>query len=206
MVRIMNKQNVIKSIGQLCQLIPGAAKSAYSKKQDSTDLKSVFILKGKDVNKEGFISTEDMEKAQLLMGKNIDRYILLTGDVVVMSRGSAIRAAIVTEETAAKEIVASSNFIIIRPDQNKIKGEVIVAYLNSGFGQKLLLALNTGAVIQHIPTSSLRDLEIPVPPLNIQNNISDIFNAGRDAYVATEILMEQQKRTVNASILNMMMA
>jgi len=200
----MKKSNQMKKLGQISQVIPGAAKGVYIA-DVAKNPNTIHLLKGSNVNSEGSISTEGMERAVLSSSKNTDRYILQEGDVVVMARGSAIRAGFITREVAEKGIIASASFIIIRPNKDEIQGEVIVAYLNSSLGQHRLLALSIGAAIQHIPTSSLKEMEIPVPALVTQKIISDIFYASREAYQATLALAEQQKRTANASILNMML-
>ena len=197
------KSNQLKKLGQISQVIPGAANGAYTA-DVAASTNPVYLLKGNNVDSEGNISTEGMEQA-VLSSKNADRYILQEGDVVVMARGSAIRAGIVTKEVADKGVIASANFIIIRPNKDEIQGEVIVAYLNSVLGQQGLLGLSMGAVIQYIPTSNLKEMDIPVLVKAAQKRISDIFYASHEAYQATLALAEQQKRTANASILNMMM-
>jgi len=194
----------MKRISQIAQIIPGAAKGVYSVDIDaSKDL--IHLLKGSHLDSEGGISTDDMDQVAFSATRNIDRYILQKGDVVLMARGSAIRAGFVSTEIAQKRVIASANFIIIRPNTEDVQGEVIVAYLNSIVGQQRLQSLSTGSAMQHIPTSSLRELEIPVPSKQVQQKISDIFYANREAYQATLALAEQQKRTANASMLNMML-
>ncbi len=191
-------------INQISQVIPGAAKGAYSLDTDANkDL--IHLLKGNNLDSEGGISTDGMDQIAFSTTRNIDRYILQEGDVVVMARGSAIRAGFVTKQVAQKKVIASANFIIIRPNTGEVMGEVIVAYLNSIIGQQRLQGLSKGSAIQHIPMSSIRELEIPVPSMQVQQKISDIFYANREAYKATLALAEQQKRTANASMLNMML-
>ncbi len=200
----MTNTSYMKKLGLVSQLIPGAAKSAFTV-DTATGLVPVYLLMGKNLDFEGGLTTEDMKQEVLASAKNPERYILQEGDVLLMVRGSAMRAGFVSREVAEKRVVASANFIVIRPDKNEIQGEVIVAYLNSVIGQKKLLSLSMGAVIQHIPASSLREMEIPVPALTVQKKISDIFYASQEAYKATLGLAEQQKKTANAAVLNMML-
>ena len=191
-------------VSDISQVIPGAAKGAYNLDVDPGN-EQAYILKGNNLDSEGGISTDGMDKVAFSTARNIERYILQEGDVVVMARGSAIRAGCVTKQVAQKRVIASANFIIIRPNSDEVKGEVIAAYLNSIIGQQRLQSLSKGSAIQHISTSSLRELEIPIPAMPVQQKISDIFYANREAYHATLALAEQQKRTANASILNMML-
>ena len=192
------------TINEISQVIPGAAKGVYNL-DIAASKERTHLLKGNNLDSEGGISTEVMDQVEFSTTRNIERYILQEGDVVVMARGSAIRAGCVTKQVAQKRVIASANFIIIRPNSDEVKGEVIAAYLNSIIGQQRLQSLSKGSAIQHIPTSSLRELEIPVPAMELQQKISDIFYANREAYQATLALAEQQKRTANASMLNMML-
>ncbi len=200
----MKNDNQKHSLNQVAQLIPGAARGAYSDEvSNNSDL--AYVLKGNGLDADGGIHADAMSRVSIAAARNADRYILQEGDVVVLARGSAIRAGFVTNEVADKKVMASANFIIIRPNKEIIQGEVIAAYLNSTLGKQQLQSLSKGAAIQHIPISSLRDLEIPIPAMQLQKTITDIFYANREAYQATLALAEQQKRTANASILNLML-
>lgn len=193
-----------RKISDVCKIIPGAAKSVYDSERDK-DGQIAYLLKGVNLDTDGGISSDEMDKVSISTSRNINRYFLVEGDVVVMARGSAVRASIVTKELVENKIIASANFIVLRPNKEIIKGEVIIAYLTSLIGIQKLKSLNRGSVIQHIPTSDLRDMQLPVPPLSIQNQISDIYIAKTEAYKATKELAEQQKNTANAAMLNLML-
>lgn len=196
--------NKVFTLKELAILTPGAANSVYS--PDSINgLREVKLLKGINLNNDGSINNRDMEIVALSDAKNPDRYILQAGDVVIMTRGSSIRACFVDQQIAKETIMASANFVIIRPNTDKIKGEVITAYLNSSVGMQRLQALSKGAVISHVSKADLAKLEIPVPSIEAQERISDIYFANQEAYQATLELAEQQKRTANATMLNMML-
>jgi len=199
----VKQSNNIVEIEQVAQVFPGAAKNVYSRESD-TMLKKVLVLKGSNVDQEGRISTENMESGFLDEDRKEGRYMVQEGDVITMARGTAVRVGMVTREVADKEIIATANFIIIRPDKNKIRGEVIFAYLQSEVGSKQLQALSTGAVIQHIPASSLKKLEIPVPSIEKQEKITDLLKAVWESRQAVEALIAQQRRTVDATVLSMM--
>lgn len=196
----MNNEKI--KIGQLCTLVSGATNSLFTR-EASEEEKNIKVLKGADLDQEGQIVIDNMEEVRITTHKDISHYMLQEGDVVVMARGSAIRAGFVTKSISEAKILASANFIIIRSQQNKLRGEVITAYLNSPLGQSILLGLSIGAAIQHIPASKLKELEIPVPSIQVQNKIAQLYYASKEAYESTLELAEQQKRTANAKILNL---
>jgi len=190
-------------LAEVAQIIPGAAAGVYEHVSGRDG--DTCLLKGGNMDSEGGISTNVMDWVKLIPGRASERYLLQPGDVVIMARGSAIRAAFVTLELAHKRILASANFVIIRPNAEQVQGEVIVAYLNSVVGNQKLQGLSKGATIKLVATSDLRDFEIPVPAKSIQKKIADLFYANRESYQATLALAEQQRRTANAAILNMML-
>lgn len=62
--------------------------------------------------------------------------VLKVGDIVLMSRGSNMRAAIVNQQDADKDLIASPNCLVLTANLNYVLPEVIVAFLNSELGQK----------------------------------------------------------------------
>lgn len=191
-------------IEDVAKVIPGAAKGLYNQEPVEA-LNKAFLLKGVNLDQDGGVQPEGMEEVYLSPGKNTDRYLLKANDIVVMARGSAMRVSLVDEAVEQKNVIASANFLIIRPRSELVKSEVIVAYLNSEVGRSRLLAQSTGAGIQHIPTASLRDLKIPVPSCKEQERIALIFHASIDAYRTTLELADQQKATASAAMLTLMM-
>lgn len=200
----MKYANQVKRLGDISKIIPGASKTAYSSELGA-EAEKAYLLRGNNLDAEGGIDIAGVEPVSLSSARDAERFLLREGDVVVMARGSAIRASFVSREVAQKRLIASANFIIVRPNLTEVLGEVIAAFLNSVVGSHQLQAMSKGAVIQHIPASEFRELEIPVPSMPVQKTISDLFYANREAYQATMALAEQQKRVANAAILNMML-
>ena len=194
---------MIRTLEQVSTIISGVANNSYTD-LETQDSRQVYLLKGNDLDQNGFISLQSIEQVYLSDPQKSSRCILEGGDVVVLARGSAIRAGLVTKETASLGVIASANFIILRPNHSEVQGEVITAYLNSEVGREHLFTLSKGSVIQHIPASNLKSMEIPVPSLDVQDKICEIFYATHAAYQAALELAEQQKRTSNALILNLM--
>ena len=119
-----------------------------------------------------------------------------------MSRGSSIRPGLVTPEIANKNIIASSNFLIIRPKD--ILGAVVAAWLCTSKGSAKLQSLSIGAAIQHIPASRLRELVIDVPTKQDQDRIKEMFLASQELYESTLSLAEQQWLTATSQINQLM--
>ena len=187
---------------RISTLFSGVSNKVYSEKEIPNS-KEVILLTGNNLTHDGIISLEDAIKVFITDSEKLEKVLLKENDVILLARGPAIRAGIVSKEMAAQGVVANANFIIIRPDESQVKGEMLVAYFNSGYGHNQLMKLSKGAVIQHIPASILKTLEIPVPTNKFQKRIVEIYHASIDAQQSTMELLKQQKKTSNAMILNL---
>jgi restriction endonuclease S subunit len=194
----------MRTIELLCkELTTGATNSLYEK-SDQQDENTVHLLTGSSLNLNGEIVEQQLSNVTIKEGKDIQRFQLKEGDVVLLSKGNSIRAGYVTAKVANLNVIASANFILLRPNQDKLVGEVLVAYFNSPAGQNLLDATSTGAIIKNISLSNIKKLEIELPTLEKQQEIAELFHASNQAYQSTLDLAAQQKKVATACISQLM--
>lgn len=130
------------------------------------------IIDGKIVlNEEDKIAAED---------RWIDLYEVREGDILLTSKGSALKIAIVDNDI--KNAILSSNLFLIRLNQSKYKAEVLKYYLESRKGQELLSTIMKGAVIKSISNKDLETLIIPNINVKEQIVIEDIIVNSRREY------------------------
>ncbi|TIE08666.1 restriction endonuclease subunit S [Legionella pneumophila] len=189
-------------LDELSKLFPGVSNKVYSEKEIPNS-KQVFLLKGNNLDHEGNVVLDESTTVYIDEEK-LDQLLLKENDLLILARGSAIRGGIVTQKLSQLKVTANSNFIVIRPDQSKIRSEILVAFLNSEYGHNQLVGLSKGAVIQHIPFAELKKLKVSVPNNEIQNRIAEIYHAAKEAQETTKELLKQQKQTSNAIMLNLM--
>jgi restriction endonuclease S subunit len=195
----MNKSQH-QALEDLAQVLPGATPQAFKAKSEGGEA-NAKLLRGKEFSAFGEFNISEMESVEVDGSKpRVTRHILQAGDVVLLARGSAIRAGFVTADVANNNVIASANFIIIRPEQDKVLGEVIAAYINSPVGRQALLKYSVGTAIQQVPASELRRFSLPVPSKEKQQIVADLYSAGINAYHETIALAEQQQNASNAAI------
>lgn len=194
----------METIGVLCnELTTGATNALFEKSAQSAE-KTSYLLTGSSLNTNGEIIQQQLGIVTLKEGKDVQRFILKEGDVVLLAKGNSIRAGYVTAAIAKLNVLASANFILLRPRNNELLGEVLVAFFNSPEGQSLLDATSTGAAIKNISLSNIKKLEIALPELSKQQEISELFHASNRAYQSTINLAEQQKKAASACISQLM--
>lgn len=99
--------------------------------------------------------------------------LLQKNDVLLSIRGQ-FKATITPE--LSKPIIASSSVLKITLKTNEITPEFLVVFLNSTKARKYLHSKSTGAVVNSISISELRELPIPIISLEDQQKIVKIFN------------------------------
>jgi restriction endonuclease S subunit len=196
----MKDSKTMTALGSVARVIAGAASSVYKDAIDGS--KEFLLLSGTSITAENTIDIECLQKGWVAEGKNISHLLLQEDDVVLLARGSAIRAALVKKEVAEKAILTSANFLIIRTNKLLLKAAVLVVYFNSQQGQAALKALNKGSVIQSISASSISELVLPVPNMEVQEQIVELYEVSNETYAATLALAEQQKKLANAHMIN----
>jgi len=148
-------------------------------KKDTT-LGSISVLNISSIEN-GEINYSDMDTIDEEERK-IKRYELLSGDVVLSCRGTAIKSAVF--ETQNKTIIASANLIIIRPKE-KVIGEYIKIFFESPIGLAIIKSFQRGTTIMNINHADIMEMEIPVIPMSAQREIINKYNDELAIYKST---------------------
>lgn len=169
------------------------------------NLAQVGLVNGANISELGDLDFVDAElKYVYVSAEKLHDNVLKVGDIVLMSRGSNMRAAIVNQQDADKDLIASPNCLVLTANLNYVLPEVIVAFLNSELGQKTLDSLSTGATIKNVPARKIKDIDLRVPDLAVQNKIAQIFKQNIETLKSLKVLQMQQKITANAAIQKLM--
>jgi len=188
----------MKTIMELCKEVQtGATNSVFEKGAKSED-HTHKLLTGAAITNSGEVNPEQLSGVQAKQGKDISKFLAKEGDVVLLAKGNSIRAAYITRDIAELNVVVSTNFISLRPNEKDACGELLVTYLNSEQGQSVLDKISTGAVMKNINLGNLKKLELPTPPLAKQSELAKLFHARNLAYNSALALAEQQNRVVDA--------
>lgn len=104
-------------------------------------------------------------------GRSVDRFLLQVGDVLFMSRGTRNVASWL--EKIPDATLAVTSFYVIRPGPGADPG-YLTWYLNQPGMRRRIAEIRTGAGAPIVQRHALRELEIPVPPLELQRRIAEL--------------------------------
>lgn len=131
--------------------------------------------------------------------------ILEEGDVLVVQTGDIGQVAVVPEEFAGCNCHA---LIIISPERSLISGEWLSWVLNSDYGFHSLLSIQTGALHPHLNCGNVKNLSLPVPPLEeqrqiverIKASVVEIDDLAEEAKKAMALLQERRIALISAAV------
>jgi len=129
--------------------------------------------------------------------RKVNKYFLEEGDVLVTARGTTVKIAVF--EKQHKPCVASSNINVIRLDK-MLKGEYLKLFLDSSVGKKMLKTLQRGTAILNINYKDIEMLEVPIPPLDLQEALIAEYQIGRDIYARTLKSAEEEWLKIQKNI------
>src|SRR5699024_6569874 len=124
--KVKNKRT-LKEIAQLSRGVNLPSKNTIKEGQ-----KGYKVIQLKDVE-EGKI---DLDSIEVIPVKNAERYMVESGDIIIASRGTAYKVAIVPDHN--EPLVLSNMFIRIRIKDKAYKPEYIKVFLDSPVGVALI--------------------------------------------------------------------
>ena len=139
------------------------------------------ILTSSDIN-EGIINYNKLQYIEYSDNK-LDKYAIRRNDVIITSKSSKVKVAVVDIDIKEK-IIVTGGMIIIRPDIDKINPTYLKIYLESKKGENIIKGIQRGTILISINPRDLMDIVIPLIPIEKQNEIAVKYNKVLAKYIA----------------------
>lgn len=127
----------------------------------------------------GELQLDKLELCEILTNARTDSYLVQAGDVIISSRGSSIKIAVIPPHVG--KLLLSQNFIGIRP-KGQLDPFFLKAYLESPVGQFLLAGMQVGTTITTISPKNLGELPVPQLDLDAQHQIGRSVQESQEQY------------------------
>lgn len=152
----------------------------------------IAVVQMKDVNPEGRINLAQLYRVVLTGRKKPD--YLREGDILFVGRGYRIFAVLVDKDL--EHTVAGPHFFIIRVKTGKaiVRPDYLAWYLNHKQAQRYFSQHVAGTALPHINRSTLEDLPVALPPLDVQARIAKIHDCRLREKALLEKLIEKKKQ------------
>lgn len=130
--------------------------------------------------------------------RKIANYLLKDGDLLLPARGTASRIAIFKDQNYP--CIASSNLIVIRPNEKMLLGVYLKVFLDSPMGNKILAGKQQGTVVINISYKDLKTLEIPLLRIEEQKVIAEEYEKELNRYLESIRLAEERWHKVTGRL------
>ena len=160
------------ALGQIAEIFRG---KSVTKKDDSGDIGVVNISNIRDYD----IDYDNLDKIND-EDRRVQKYILQEGDVLLPARGTAIRTAIFHKQSYT--CIASSNVIVIRPNQKELNSVYLKIFLDSPIGRSIIAGLQQGMTIINVSYNDLKLMEVPSPSMEEQEKVAKEYSEGYAEY------------------------
>lgn len=132
------------------------------------------VIQIRDVE-DGEIQFEKIDKFPI-QTRDIERVTAKPGDILVSSRGTQQKIAIVPEHT--EQVLVSSMFVIIRLTSDKVNPLYVKRILESPAGQYFFEVNQSGSVVTVLTPNDIKSIEIPLLSIDQQTEfISELKRA-----------------------------
>jgi restriction endonuclease S subunit len=157
---------------------------------------TIPFLQLRQFNDEGNLITGPDEYIKL--DEKSQPHLLKDGDVLFVGKGVRLFAWCYNEDD--NPTLASSSFIVLRPDKSKILSGYLAAILNAPQTKAALIQLGGGTNIFSIRKSELGAFQIPILPMDKQKKIAALATLYHQEVQLAKELIEQKQNLYRAII------
>jgi restriction endonuclease S subunit len=153
-----------------------------------TDNEGLHLLRISDISEDGQIEISSPHLLDRSLGDD-SRYRVTRNDILIANRGTRMTAALVPEGLDA---IASGQLFIVKPQSDRITPEFLHWFLNLATTQDRLRAQSCGSYVKTLPVTALRELPIPVIPLELQTKLCALADLARRERELLRLLAEKR--------------
>jgi type I restriction enzyme M protein len=126
------------------------------------------------------------------LDRKLEKYCLENGDLLISKMGLPFKVAVAAVPEGVR-ILANGNLFVVRLDANKVDPSYVAAFLSGRTGQELLSRAAVGTTIPSIPVNNLKDVPIPLLPMERQRDIAARYQAKLDEIELLQIKVEKAR-------------
>jgi type I restriction enzyme M protein len=155
-------------------------------------VESIPYIRIKDIKKGQINKSSTWITAKAILGK--DSYWKLRAGDVLLSKSSTIGKVGVVRNGAVGA-VAANGLYVLRTDGDRLDPHYLAAYLDTADCRAWLQDRASGGSISHLTKRILEDLPVPLPPLQLQQQVAAMWREhGEDALSCLAQLLSEEKQ------------
>ena len=161
---------LVKLGGREIMIIDGDRGINYPKKVEFQEDGYCLFLNTSNVRK-GFFNFDNLEFISKSRDEKLRKGKLSRNDVVLTTRGTVGNIALYDSKIPYENIRINSGMLILRPNTSLINPKFLLFLLMSSYTEKEIKSLLSGSAQPQLPIRTIVNLDLPLPPMQIQNEI-----------------------------------
>lgn len=146
---------------------------------------SVHLVRIGDISQDGRLKNDEFIRIEPNEPINEDLF-LRSGEVLFPNRGT--RTTALVYRLGVPRTLAGAQFFILRPDIERVLPEYLAWFLRTEEAARYFEGRRKGTYIQIIQRSDLAEMEMPVPPPDVQQKIVEAANLAVEERILSERL------------------
>ena len=131
-----------------------------------------------------------------------EKHLLQNGDILFMAKGANNFAVYYDEQY--KPAVAASAFFVLRTNVDFTLAPYLCWYINSSKAQPFIESNRAGSYIPNVNKAVLDNLEIIVPPLEIQNTIVNFYRLSKKEKAILNKIKDKRTVLINSILIDLL--
>ena len=134
---------------------------------------SCYLVQPKDITHDSNSILSGL--ARVIPESNPESHYLIPGDVILRLRGPIFSAAVINQELDLP-LLTTNQCAVIRCDNSILSPYYLQWYLNSTLGRRHFSSFSEGTNINKVSAKIVGDMELTIPPLDVQRKIEAIHS------------------------------
>lgn len=131
----------------------------------------------------GLIDIEEGRQYITDIPKSLEKFVVPNNSIVLSKMASPTFRSAVVNTSNEQSIVATGNLFIIEVDENIANPYYIQAFFDSELGEATLNHASGGMTVKTLSADAIKNIKLPLPPLDKQNEIAVKYQAALDECV-----------------------
>lgn len=186
------------SLNEVAEVFTGTQYTSRNFKDDIVNEYSGYQLLTAGDLENGIINFDNLINVKPTLEK-FQKYAIKKGDIIITSKTSRVKIALVDRDIKGT-IIVTGGMLIIRPDFTKINPLYLKIFLTSSKGSKALRKIQKGTVIMTINARELENIQIPSISLSNQMSIARDYEKIIDKISYHETKIKELNYTLNSII------
>lgn len=186
-------------LNQICDIFTGFQ---FRGKVESNPNGKIVVIQMKDFLTEDKIVFDEKKLTRIKENAFSEKYIIRKNDILVCGRGLKNFAVLIEKDM--NNVIAASQFYILRDFKRNASPGYVAAFLNHPKTQRIITTLRGGTGTQILNSKALGKIPIKLPEMDIQQIIAKLFVLEQTEKMILKQLQIKHENLINNILENAM--